>query len=151
MKGSRWNEIEFGHENYEALISKAGARRLSGSEDAEFVSFVRSLHRGLAAVIDWGSERLSNRVSLDTSGSFVNCDEHLRGLFGKLQISGEGTAWVGWHDQMESVEINVRSAMVHAAELIFVGQGMVAIGSDKRWVVEYAANRWLHGAWLSQK
>lgn len=63
----------------------------------------------------------------------------LRGGFNRSKKHLEVLA--GWRDQQESIEIVVSQALRFVRELIFVDQGVIALGKDKRWIIEYALDR----------
>ena len=146
MKESQWDLMDFGKHNYDVLISEAGARSLSEEEDKDFVSFVKSLQINRTSFIDWGRGRLLNYVSIETADNFIDCDDYLVAMFRDLHVQRDDVMIVGWRDQWESIEIGVGEALMYAPQMIFVGHGMVALGKDRRWIVEYASDRRLYGA-----
>ena len=146
MKESQWELIEFGKHNYDVLISEAGAKPPTEEEDRSFVSFVKSLQIVKTSFIDWGHGRLLNYISVETADRFIDCDEYLVAMFRDLGVRLDDVMIVGWRDQWESIEIGVGEALKYAPQMIFVGQGMVALGKDRHWIVEYASDRRLYGA-----
>ena len=146
MEDIVWNAMDFGLHNHEILISSAKARPLSPQEDGEFVAFVRKLHSKGASSIGWGGEALRHPLVQELKGKAQDCDLHLARATGYLNLDPNELAWVGWHDQWEMVEIEVGTLLDYSIPALFVGYGMVVLGVNRDWLIEYKFDDVLYAA-----
>jgi hypothetical protein len=141
-----WSETDFGLHNYTVLINDAKARALEPHEDIKFVSLVKKYHSKHAAVVDWGRGSLRDVVIQNMKGDAKNCDIYFKRAVEHLSLGQNELAWVGWHDQIESIEITVGKLLEYVIPALFVGCGTVVMSTNQKWLIEYKFNDVIYAA-----
>lgn len=137
MDDEIWEKTDFGSHNYIALIDGAKARALEPHEDAKFVSSIKKHHSKHASVINWGQGDFKNVLIQNMKGDARNCDVYFKKAIEHLNLNLSELAWVGWHDQMETVELTVGKLLEYAIPALFVGYGTVVMSIHQEWLIEY--------------
>ncbi len=145
-----WDKTEFGSHNYALLIQAAGARTLTEEEDALFIKLIKKFHQKNGMAIDWGRSNLRDVLVVNLKGEGENCDVIFAKAIGSLNLNPNELAWVGWHDQIETVEMPVARLVEYAIPFLFFGYGVVIANPDGEWLIEYKFDKAIYAARCEQ-
>lgn len=143
MNDKTWNEINFGIENYKNLITNKNARKLDAREDGIFTSELKKLLIKNTSTIDWNNKALKEVTTIEIKGKSKNCDKYFNKIFQYLNIKPTDIIWIGWHDQIESIEISEKELLEKIVPILFVGHGTFFMNTKKEWLIEYKFDKFL--------
>ena len=143
MDDKTWNEINFGIENYKNLITNKNVRKLDAREDDSFISELKKLLIKNTSKIDGNKNSLKEIITIEIKGKSKNCDKYFNKIFQYINIKPTDIIWVGWHDQIESIEISGKELLEEIVPILFVGHGTFFMDTKKEWLIEYKFDEFL--------